>query len=190
MVNQFLYLAEAVSTIKGELLCTQVATQHNRGSGYVHNANCEFTKQQYMNQQKQMSCHSNCFTMPAVDHYLSTHAPNHHNAILKYTNWYYFCQETNYHVHLVFLTMDGESHRRFYYIVSNVAIGPGQLFHCDACPGDVLQIVYIQNILVHLPLKVQIVTKSEQMYAEVIADNFKQDCKMSCLMRSIWTELY
>ena len=74
--------------------------------------------------------------------------------------------------------MDGESHRRFYYIVSNVAFGPGQLFHCDACPGDVLQIVYIQNILVHLPLKVQIVTKSEQMYAEVIADNFKQDCKM------------
>ena len=45
MVNHFPYLAEAVSTIKGELLSTQVATQHNRGSGYVHNENCEFTKQ-------------------------------------------------------------------------------------------------------------------------------------------------
>ena len=32
--------------------------------------------------------------------------------------------------------MDGESHRRFYYIVSNAAFGPGQLFHCDTCPGD------------------------------------------------------
>ena len=33
-------------------------------------------------------------------------------------------------------------------------------------------------MLVHLPLKTQIVTKSVQMYAEVIAHNFKQDCKI------------
>ena len=31
MVNQFSYPADGASTIKGELLCTQVATQHNRG---------------------------------------------------------------------------------------------------------------------------------------------------------------
>ena len=71
----------------------------------------------------------------------------------------------------------GGSHGRFYNILSDVAFGPGQLFHCDVFPGDFLQIVYIQNMLIHLPLKVQKVTKSEKMYAEVTAHDFKQVCK-------------
>ena len=32
-VNHLYHSADGVSTVKGELLCTQVTTQHNRGGG-------------------------------------------------------------------------------------------------------------------------------------------------------------
>ena len=112
-----------------------------------------------------------------ADHCWSTQAPNHHKAVLKYTNWYYFGRETNNHVHIVFLTTEGESQGKFYYIVSDVAFRPGELFHFKAFPDQFLQIVYSQNMLVHLPLKIETVTKSEQHHAEIIAYNFKRDCK-------------
>ena len=80
--------------------------------------------------------HSNCLTVPVVDHYLSTYTPTFHNAVLKYTNWHHFSQETNYHVHIVFLTMDGELNGTFYYILSAAAFGPGQLFYCDTLSNN------------------------------------------------------
>ena len=62
--------------------------------------------------------------------------------------------------------------------MSDVAFGPCQLFHCEAFPDQFLQIVYSQNMLLHLPLKIETVTKSEQQHAEIIAYNFKPDCKI------------
>ena len=131
-----------------------------------------------MNQLNQRSCHSNCFAMFSAGHYWSTQAPNYHKAVIRFTSWYYFGRETNNHVHIFFLTIEGDSQGKFYYIVNDVAFGPGQLFHCKAFPDQSLQILYSQNMLVHLPLKIETVTKLKQKHAELIAYNFKQDCKI------------
>ena len=52
LVNHFYHPADGVSTVKGELLCTQVTTQHNRGGG----CDCKVKEQQHMNQLNQISC--------------------------------------------------------------------------------------------------------------------------------------
>ena len=132
-------------------------------------------KQQRSYQQKQGLCNSNCFTVSAFDHYLSTYPPIYYNANLKYTNWCGFYQETSNYVHIVYLTVDGQSLGDFYYIVSDVIFGLGHLFPCDALPGEFLRIVHSQDMLIHFPLKIQKVTKLGKMNAEITAYNFKQD---------------
>ena len=90
--NQDSNPADGSSSIQGELICTQDASQHNRGGGSVYNNYNISVSYQTMNQQSQMLCHSNCLTMTAVDHYLATRGISDcHNATLKYTNWHYFC---------------------------------------------------------------------------------------------------
>ena len=91
--------------------------------------------------------------------------------------------------------MDGQSHGNFYYKLSDVAFGPGRLFHCHTFPGDFLQIVYIQNMLIYLPLKVEKVTKSEKKYIlksllTILSRTVRLLMVLACLMRGTWTESY
>ena len=111
--------------------------------------------------------------MSAVDHHLGAYPPSYYNTNLKYTNW---CNpETSNYVHIVYLTVNGQSVGDFYYILSDTISGPGQLFHCDAFPGEFFQIIHVQDMLVHFPLKIQKRTRLEQMNAKIAAYNFKQD---------------
>ena len=70
------------------------------------------------------------------------------------------------------------SQGRFDYLVSNNDFGPGQLFHCDTVPGDLLQIVYIHSMLINLPPELVLLTESEKIYAKISAQTFYQDCKI------------
>ena len=71
--------------------------------------------------------------------------------------------------------MNGQLVGNFYYIMSDTIFGPGHLFHCDAVPGEYLQIIHVQNVIVHLPLRIQKITYLEQLDAKIVAHNFKQD---------------
>ena len=159
--------ADKVSSTQGESHCTQATIQHNRGGPmYIVQGN---------HQPNQSPCNSICSTVSAVDHQITDDSPSYHNANLKYTNWCQFYPETSNYVHIVYLTTNGQLVGDFYYIMSDTIFGPGQLFHCEAFPGEYLQIIHVQNMMVHLPLRIQERTYLEQMNAKIVAHNFKQD---------------
>ena len=108
--NQIINSSGGRSFIQGELNCTQDASQHNKGGGFVYNNNSHMCiSYQTMKQQSQMLCSSNHFTMTAVDHCLDTRSTS---------DWYNATLKFNYYVHTVNLTIYGASQSRFYYVRS------------------------------------------------------------------------
>ena len=88
-------------------------------------------------------------------------------------------------MHIVYSDGNGQLERGFFYKVSDEILSSGQLYNCDTFPVEYLEIVYIQNMLIHCPLKVQEVTEFEKVNAAITADNFKQDCRtFNCLNMS------
>ena len=161
--------ADEFPNIRGESSRPQVTTQHNRGGGTMF-------KQDF---------NSKCFTAPVANHQCSNHIRTLDMATLQYTNWCRFFPETHNYVHIVYLTTDGQLTRGFFYIVSDTIFGPGQLYCCENFPGECLEIIYTQNMLIHCPLKIQKITKLEKVNADITADNFKQDHRtFKCLNMS------
>ena len=124
---------DVVSFIQGELQDAQDGSQPNSGGGCVLNSIDNDLVYLVGEKQGSSLCNSNCVPVNIVDqNFPVVDSSDWYYANFQYTNWHYSSADSSNHIHIIFVTAQGSSQEKFYYLVGTQKLGPGQLFHCDS----------------------------------------------------------
>ena len=119
-----------ISFMQGELEDAQDGSQPNSGGGCVLNSIDNDLVYLVGEKQGSSPCNSNCVPVNLVDqNFPVVDSSDWYYANFQYTNWYYFSATSSSHIHIVFVTVQGSSQGKFYYLVGTQKFGPGQLFY-------------------------------------------------------------